>query len=284
MIAKAIESIIGMIGDFLKGFKGIFKIISVLSKLIGSFLSIVGDVLAVALMPLVGIMRIIGTFFKILIAPYRKTALTAMRQGYTALRAGDMKRALEFFTMGSFTLLMGFYDIIAQTYTYIIQTPIDLFLDLLMFIFSHIPGGAELVGALAALKGGVDSRFDMLRGEIHNILSTLPEKMLNKMLAGDDLISAFTGSVKDLIKENIGVNISFDFNGLGWMTIANSVHNFTGKVIDKANSIISEAKAEAERIKEAARRASESSGTNIVGEILNIGSTLATGSPLYATG
>lgn len=81
----------------------------------------IGDIISVGLRPIVDILRPIGQFFRILIQPYIRKAMEAMRLGRQFMSKGDYASAAASYALGVTYLIKPFFDMMVTVATISVQ-------------------------------------------------------------------------------------------------------------------------------------------------------------------
>lgn len=89
-------------------------VLSGIGKLLMLIIRPLGDILGIALMPLLYIMKPIGIFFNTLMRPYLQKAMAAMKAGGAMLKEGDVAGAMGAFAVGGQFLLKPFFDMFVR--------------------------------------------------------------------------------------------------------------------------------------------------------------------------
>jgi len=181
---------------------GIMIIVSaskMLQRMLGSVVKVlmlilrpIGDMLAVALMPILYILKPVGLFFNTLMRPYIQKAMTAIRAGALYTKAGNIGGAMGMFGIGAQYLLQPFLDMFAQIFAWIpgVTTARDAYQDFL--------DDALVRGTLDAVFMATDS-FQELGGNIQSAIDILQKLNLSENIRKN--LDNLEASIKDPLKK-----------------------------------------------------------------------------------
>jgi hypothetical protein len=185
-ILGAITSPLGIIATgmgLLVASSGLLRnVLTGIGKTLLLILKPIGDILGVALMPILFILRPIGLFFNTLMRPYIQKAMEAMRAGNQLLQAGDTEGAAGAFNLGFQFLAQPLFNGIISGFTLVTQNILTAVRDLGTLIISVIP---DPLGALAPLKEGWNSTMNNLitkTGDAGTTMKNAMDTALNTQL------------------------------------------------------------------------------------------------------
>lgn len=105
----------------------------------------IGDIISIGLRPIIDILRPIGLFFRILIQPYIRKAMEAMRLGRQFLMKGEYAKVIEAYTLGAMYILKPLFDMFVTIATITIEGVLAGFRELgtAILIALRLPGVAQ---------------------------------------------------------------------------------------------------------------------------------------------
>jgi len=187
----------------------LMKMLSNIMKLLGLILKPIGDMLTIALMPILYMLKPIAKIMNILFRPYLRAALVAMKVGGKKMAEGDAGGAAEAFGLGLTTVLKPVFDLLmvqlsnlAQVALSVVQvalTPFVAILAQIMEMFTGTP--AEQI--FASFQDGFNQARESVSGFFSDIIDVTNVLLFDKIseLAGEAGIE-----VSDFTE---GVTISF---------------------------------------------------------------------------
>ena len=165
-----------------------------IGKLLMLIIRPLGDILGIALMPLLYIMKPIGIFFNTLMKPYLQKAMAAMKAGGALLKAGDVGGAMGAFVLGAQYLIKPFFDMFIRGSEVLISGLID--------VADTMTGGIFHEG-LMSVKEGVRSAGESIISTTTNFL----DYQLGRVLAKAETTTgtSMMNIIKKLDDAEIGV-------------------------------------------------------------------------------
>jgi len=196
VIAGGITKIV----DFMTEASGILKgTLTGITKLLKLLLKPIGDMLGVALMPMLYILKPIGTFFNILMKPYIKKAMAAMKAGGAFMKLGPSGYvdAIKSFALGA---------------AYLFKPIVDALIKVQAMQWGGI---LDMLSKIPIIGGYFEGLGDAVRGAADSIINT-STSILDTQL-GNVLAEAEnkTGKSMESIVRNINstaVTIAYDAN------------------------------------------------------------------------
>jgi len=200
IIAGAVTMMVKSSAMLQGALKGIGKILMLILRPIG-------DILGMALIPLLYVLKPVGVFFNTLMRPYIRKAMAAMRAGGALMKAGKPEEAMGAFVTGAEFLLKPFLDVSVK----VAGEMMGGFADLL----AAIPGvGDAFKGMGDVIRSGaqsfIDTTTNMLDVQLGMVLgqaeASTGKSMFNVVKSLEDA-EVTTGYVSGLIKGGITTNL-----------------------------------------------------------------------------
>jgi hypothetical protein len=179
-LANPMLKMVGIMGGIAGSIALLVKSSGILQGVLGSIGKLImlmvkplGDILGVALMPLLYIMRPIGTFFNILMRPYIQKAMAAMRAGGAMLQAVDTEGALAAFATGAEYLLKPILDVNVKVFS----KAMGGLADIMGTAFANVPFVGDAFKALGdSIRSGgqsfIDTSTNILDTQLGMVLAT----------------------------------------------------------------------------------------------------------------
>lgn len=157
-----------------------------LNKIVKSVMMLlrpIGDIIAVGLRPIIDILRPIGLFFRILMKPYIRKAMEAMRVGRGFMAKGAYGQAAESYALGVGFLLKPIFDMMVTQATIMVQGVIAG-LKVLGTSLLDALGAHKLADRFGAVMDGMIQKVGTVGANIIVETDVMMEEMLVRLKQG----------------------------------------------------------------------------------------------------
>jgi hypothetical protein len=177
----------------------------------------IGDIISVGLRPIIDILRPIGQFFRILIQPYIRKAMEAMRLGRQFMSKGDYASAAASYALGVTYLIKPFFDMMITVATVSVQGILAGIKILGNALIALVPFSEDVQRGFTAMMDSAIVSVGVGGAKIITETSLSMEKMLTAL-------KLHWKNIEDTA--NVSMGITSGFVGEGFVRIIQVATNF----------------------------------------------------------
>lgn len=239
-LTGGIPKMLGLLGIIAGGITLLVKssgmlqgVLKAVGKMIMFALRPLGDMLGVALMPILSVLRPIGRFFNMLMRPYIRKAMAAMRAGGLLMREGKEAEAMGAFGLGLQILLKPFADLTIKINAELLAGFSDL-LSNIPFVGEAFKGLGDTIRSGA--QAFIDTSTNVLDVQLGNLLANT-EAITGKSMGNVVMMLKDTEVLTSFISKGMKLGITGPLsNAYTWMA-SRWGPDFVGTFKDVFNSL-----------------------------------------------